>query len=296
MRIDDDESIQFGATFGWEFKNGLSFVRGSQSEATWWWLSSPTTNLLSVLAEDKTYLINLFFVYYETTASRSPKWTRESSKRWNKNTKTIRRSERVKQKQKKNWETRRNVKMKMHCIETDEAVKIMRKIATATALATAAFIAKWLCCSIQIENMKTIWKVLEIFSSFVCSFHRVVSAWTVRHAVRRRRRHFSSHFTAMHAVCYHGFNLFIFEYFAWCPTNARYGYLRKHTRSHRVRLLAEGEKEVCTFLTLLTFTPRGRWACGRWRRCHWHCRVVSLIRMVRARGHTVPCDAERRAF
>lgn len=118
------------------------------------------------LAEDKTYLINLFFVYYETTASRSLKWTRKSFKRWNKNTNTSRSSERVNQ-------TRRNVKMRMHCIETDKAVKIMRKIATATALATATSIGKWLCSSVQIENMKTIWKVLKIFSSLVCSFHRV---------------------------------------------------------------------------------------------------------------------------
>lgn len=98
------------------------------------------------------------------------------------------------------------------------------------------------CYSIQIENMKTILKVLKIFSSFVSLFAECTHTNnnnTARWCLRSTALHLtcccvvssssspahswlSRYFTngALHTVCYHGFNLFIFEYFACCHVYA----------------------------------------------------------------------------
>lgn len=121
-----------------------------------WWLSS------SSRSRARPNVFNQFifrYVIMETTAVHLSE-REKALKRWNKNTITKYDSKRD--------ESQRQ--MRMHCIETDKAVELMRKIRTTVILAKALPsgaepIAKWLRCSIQIENMKTIWKVLKIFSS-----------------------------------------------------------------------------------------------------------------------------------
>lgn len=129
------------------------------------------------------------------------------------------------QKQQRRVETNYDSEMKMHCIETDKAVKIIAKNCDNGGSDDGWWddkwrqttpIGKWLCCSsIQIENMKTILKVLKIFSSFAslllfwCSLYARFT--TFHHRIQRHRHPSSPSFLVlgsavilrqMHAVCY----------------------------------------------------------------------------------------------
>lgn len=215
-------------------RNCIFTLVASWSLSGWTPLACPGDFHRRTRPKDKTYLINLF-VYYETAVHLRLKWTRKSFKRWNKNAKRNIRSTKSKSVREKHWRLAiRNVKWKCNASRQIKRRNSCEKFATTARCISskglsrcAASIAKWLCCSIQIENMKTISKVLKIFSSFASLLFGVRAAFPSSRGCRRFSSWFSS-LRRMHAVCYHDFNLFIFEYFACCHVN-----VRKHTVNTR---------------------------------------------------------------
>lgn len=107
---------------------------------------------------------------------------------------------------------------------------------------------KLLCSSIQIENMKTIRKVLKIFCVSLSFGASASTRWNLLFAIIVLIYLFVS----------------ILHVAAHLPTLAQQS--QQH-QSHQTPSLRASDNQICTLLTLLTFTPRGRCAPPWWNVC-----------------------------